>query len=115
MAVQKHQRFIFDLFQSIVMVTSGGRVCVTDICVDFNIREITEAGRTSIPANWQYKSPEVLLVTTNAGTAADVYSWGATVYEVRPNKTLFELKVMTTAQRYSLVIVLTMALVVLLE
>ena len=47
---------------------------------------MSETGRTSIPANWQYKSPEVLLVTTNAGKAADVYSCGATVYTVRPHK-----------------------------
>lgn len=78
------------------MVTFDGRVRITDICLDFQIREVTEADRTSIPTNWPYKSPEVLM-GTNPGKAADVYSWGATVYEVRPNKTPFELKAMTTA------------------
>lgn len=68
------------------MITSGGRVCVTNTCLDFSIREMSETGRTSIPANWQYKSPEVLLVITNAGKAADVYSCGATIYAVRPHK-----------------------------
>ena len=97
------------------MITSDGRVLVTDICLDFQIREVIEADRTSIPANWPYKSPEVLLGTTNPGKEADVYSWGATVFEVRPNQTPFELKAMTTTQRYSRAGVLTMASVALAE
>lgn len=38
------------------MVTFDGRVRITDICLDFQIREVTEADRTSIPTNWPYKS-----------------------------------------------------------
>lgn len=65
------------------MVKSDGGVSVTDTCLGAYMREITQAGRMLIPGNWQYQSQEVLLVTTNANDAADVYSWGATVYEVR--------------------------------
>ena len=73
-----------------VLVKHDGNISITDIGLDFTMRCITEAGRRFIPGNWQYKSPEDLLVTTNAHAAADVYSWAATVFAVGFNKTVYE-------------------------
>jgi hypothetical protein len=64
-----------------ICITGDGKVQVTDIAVNTQVRQTISGDIQSVPSNWMYKSGEELEYSIRT-TQTDVYSFATTIYSV---------------------------------
>lgn len=69
-----------------ILIGDDSRVRISDPCLNFRMRQLTDNTYKSIPASYQYKSPEELLEPSKISHQGDVYSWASVIYEVFSGK-----------------------------
>lgn len=73
---------VADSVKANILIGDDSRVRISDPCLNFRMRQFTDNTYKSIPASYQYKSPEELLEPSKISHQGDVYSWASVIYEV---------------------------------
>ena len=72
-----------------ICITGDGKVQVTDIAVNTQVRQTSSGNSQSIPSNWMYKPSEELEHGTRT-MQADVCSFATTIYSVRIHLEIYD-------------------------